>query len=71
MSKLVRFPKTTTTPELLLHQLLEHASQMKALSVVIEWEDESMDTHWSKTKATKLCAAGSLLQHEAMEMLLS
>ena len=63
--RLVRFPGADFSPEVLLSQLLEIRADIKSLHVIVEWEDETMDVYWTKTKTSKTCMASVLLSKQA------
>lgn len=68
--KVIHLPGTTLTPEVLLHRTLQKAARIKALVVVIQWDDDSFDTDWSSLKTSELCMASLVLQHTATKVAL-
>lgn len=65
--KLRRHPSSKkTTPELLLHQLLEHIDEIESVSVVVGWSGE-VDTHWSSMKLRDLCMHSMALQQATFD----
>lgn len=63
--KVVHLPGTTLTPEVLLHRTLSKASRIKAVTVVIQWDDDSFDADWSSMKTSELVMAALVLDENA------
>jgi len=60
-SKLVHLPGSKLTPEVVLHRTLNKLEHIKAIVVVIQWNDESYDLDWSQMKTSELVmGAGAL-----------
>lgn len=57
----VHLPGTRLTPEVLLHRTLQKVGRIKAVAVVIHWDDDSFDTDWSSMKVSELCMASLML----------
>jgi hypothetical protein len=54
MLKLRHLPGTTLTPEVVLHRTLNKLPRIKAVAIVIQWDDGSMDTDWSQMQRSEL-----------------
>lgn len=63
--KLVHLPGTKLTPEVVLHRTLNKAPRIKALAVVIQWDDDSYDADWSMMKTSELVMAALVLDENA------
>lgn len=68
--KIRRLPGARTSPDTVLHQTIEKLPRIKAVAMVIVWDDGSFDTDWSVMKATELCTAARLLGIRADQALL-
>lgn len=66
--KIIHLPGTTLTPEVLLHRTLQKVSRIKAVALVIQWDDDSFDTDWSSMKSSELCMASLVLSHTATKV---
>ena len=62
--KLVHLPGTELTPEVVLHRTLNKNGRIKAVMVVIQWDDESFDTDWSMMKVSELCMGIRVLERD-------
>lgn len=62
---LVQLPGTPATPVVVLHRTLNKAARIKAVTIVIQWDDDSFDIDWSVQKSSELCMAALMLQHTA------
>ncbi len=60
--KLKHHPSTRYTADLLLRQLLEDTGKIRAIFVVVEWADKSMDFHHTQAKTSTLCMASRVMQ---------
>jgi hypothetical protein len=69
MGKLKHHPSSFFTPDLMLRQLLEHSDEMRAVYVIVEWSDESMDFHQSQARTSKICMAATVMQEVAQRSL--
>lgn len=62
--KLRHLPGTRLTPEVVLHRTLNKVDRIKAVAIVIQWDDDSMDTDWSQMPVSALHMAGYSLMHD-------
>jgi hypothetical protein len=53
------------SPSTVLAQTLEKAPEIKAIAIVIMWEDGSVDTDWSKMRVSDFVFLAQRLSHEA------
>lgn len=67
--KLVHLPHTRLTPEVVLFRTVNKLSKIKAVAVVIQWDDDTMDCDWSQMKVSELCMASIVLSEKAKEVL--
>lgn len=58
---LVHLPGTPLTPEVVLHRTLNKKSRIKAIAVVIQWDDDSFDTDHSLMSVETLCMASRMI----------
>lgn len=63
--KLHSLPGVDRTPEVLLHQTIEKLPRIKAISLIIQWDDGSFDADWSTMLMTELITAATVLRLEA------
>ncbi len=63
--KLVTMPGVSVSPEVLLHRTLQKLLRIKAVTVVIQWDDDTMDVDWSSQPAGHLCMAAMILNEQA------
>jgi len=62
--KLVPLRGSDTTPPIVLMRTLDKADRMKAVIVVIQWNDGSYDMDWSSMPASTLAVATILMQEQ-------
>jgi len=55
--RLVHLPGTVLTPEVVLHRTLNKTACIKAVVVVIQWDDDTYDVDWSQQRVSELCMA--------------
>ena len=67
--KLVHLPGTRLSPEVVLHRTLAKLPRIKAVAVVITWDDDTIDTDWSQMKSSELAACSMVLSDDAMDAL--
>ena len=67
--KLVHLPGTTLTPEVVLHRTINKLERIKAVIVVIQWDDDTFDTDWSQMRMSELCQASLTLQYDAQQVM--
>lgn len=66
--KIVHLPGSRVSPQVVLHQTLEKVSRVKAVTLVIQWDDDTYDIDWSRQTASELCMGAVLLQAEAAKI---
>jgi hypothetical protein len=55
--KVEHLPGTRLTPDVVLARTMEKKAQIKAVAVLIQWDDETFDMDWSQMKVSELCMA--------------
>ena len=68
---LVHLPGTVLTPEVVLHRTLNKVHHIKAVSIVIQWNDDTFVCDWSKQTTLELVTAATALRIEAERQLQS
>lgn len=63
--KIIHLPGTRLTPEVVLHRTLTKTAHIKAVAVVIQWNDDSFECDWSSYKLSDLCM-GSMVFNETV-----
>lgn len=63
--KLVHLPGSKLTPEVVLHRTLNKIDHIKAVLVVIQWNDESFSSDWSQMKTSELVMGAGLMRIDA------
>ena len=66
---LVHLPGTRLLPELVLHRTLDKLSRIKAVAIVIQWDDDTFVTDWSQMPISALCMAAYALQKDAHDVM--
>lgn len=46
--RIVHLPGTTLSPKVVLHQTLDHIENIKAVTIVIQWDDDTFSIDWSR-----------------------
>lgn len=64
--KIVHLPGTKLSAEVVLHRTMQKLSRIKAVAIVIQWDDETFDMDWSSMKNSELCMA-SMIFHKTAE----
>jgi hypothetical protein len=64
---LVHLPGTRLTPEVVLHRTLNKLASIKAVVVVVQWDDDTFDFDWSQMKTSELALAALLLSDEVVK----
>ena len=59
--RLVHLPGTKLTPEVVLHRTLNKVGRIKAVAIIIQWDDETFDTDHSQMKLSELCMASMVM----------
>lgn len=62
--KLEHLPGTRLTPEVVLHRTLNKIDRIKAVAIVIQWDDDSMVTDWSQMPVSALHMSGWALMSD-------
>ena len=65
---LVHLPGTRLTPEVVLHQTLEEIARIKAVTIVIQWDDDTFGIDWSRQQINDMCMGAVLLQAKAAKV---
>lgn len=60
--KLVHLPGTVLTPEVVLHRTLNKVDRIKGIVIVIQWDDDTFNTDWSRMRVSELCMASMSLE---------
>lgn len=63
--KLISFPGSDISPELVLHRTLGKLDHIKAVTVVIQWNDDTVGVDWSTQKTSMLCMSSVVLSEVA------
>ncbi len=66
---LVHLPGTRLTPEVTLHRTLNKLDRIKAVVVVVQWDDDTFDADWSQMKASELAMAALILNKQATDII--
>ena len=64
-AKIVHLPGTKLSPEVVLHRTLQKVGRIKAVAIVIQWDDESYEMDWSLMKNCELCMASMVFHKNA------
>lgn len=59
--KVEHLPGTRLDPRVVLHRTLDKIDRIKAVVIVIQWDDDTMDCDWSQMKVSELCLAEKVL----------
>lgn len=68
--KLVVFPGAKVTPEIVLNRTSAKLGRIKAVAVVIQWDDDTFDCDWSSMPTSMLCMAYTVLQLQAQQVVM-
>lgn len=66
--RIVHLPGTALMPEVVLHQTLENVARIRAVTIVIQWDDDTFDIDWSRQQTNDLCMGAVLLQAKAAKV---
>lgn len=66
--KLITFPGVDVSPEVVLHRTLQKLPRIKAVTIIIQWDDETMSVDWSSQKTSHLCMASVILADVARKV---
>jgi hypothetical protein len=67
--RLVHLPGTKLTPDVVLHRTLNKLDHIKAVTIVIQWNDETFSVDWSQMRASEFCAAALMIDINARAVL--
>lgn len=60
--KVVHLPGTRLSAEVVLTRTMQNLPRIKAVAVVIMWDDDSFDMDWSNMKRSELAMAASVMR---------
>mgnify|MGYP001570167661 CR=1 FL=1 len=60
--KIVHLPGTELSPTVVLHRTLAKVDRIRAVTIIIQWDDETYDADWSSMKVSELSLASVVLQ---------
>lgn len=63
--KLIHLPGTRLTPDVVLQRTLNKVDRIKAVAVVIQWDDETFDCDWSLMQVYELVMGSRILELHA------
>jgi len=66
--RIIHLPGTELTPQVVLHQTLELIANIKAVTIVIQWEDDTFELDWSRQQTNDFCMAAMLLHATATRL---
>lgn len=66
---LVHLPGTELTPEVVLHRTLNKLHRIRAVTVIIQWDDDTFDADWSQQKVSDLCMSAMYLDDKTRDIL--
>jgi hypothetical protein len=61
-------PGAKVSPEVVLHRTLNKLSRIKAVVVMIQWDDDTFVCDWSSLKVSTLCMAEKVLGMEVAKV---
>lgn len=70
LRKIAHLPGTKLTPEVVLARTQEKLPRIKAVALVILWDDETMSTDFSSISAANLAMAAMVLQEDARQVVI-
>ncbi len=62
--KLVHMPGTAVSPQLVLHRTLDKLEHIKAVTIIIQWNNDEFATDWSQMRVSELCMANMALDEQ-------
>ena len=65
--KLVHLPGTGLSPQVVLHRTLDRLDRIKAVAIIIQWDDDSFDSDWSQMRVSELCMAAMSFDDEVRD----
>ena len=69
--KLVSFPGSCLSPEVLLHRTMPKLDRIKAITVIIQWDDDTYACDWSSMRISELCMAEKVLSMETAKAIIA
>jgi hypothetical protein len=63
--KIIHLPGTKLTPEVVLHRTLTKLPHIKAVTIIIQWDDDSYAVDWSSMRVSELSLASMTLENTA------
>lgn len=61
--KIARHPQGRTTPETVLASTAEKLPRIKAVAIVIQWDDDSFGVDWSSMKRSDFVYMGAVFEN--------
>lgn len=55
MGKLHHLPGSALSPQVVLSKALEEIGNIKSVAVIVQWDDDSFSSDWSRQKISELC----------------
>lgn len=62
--RLVHLPGTDLSPQVVLHRTLGKLERIKAVVIVIQWDNDEFATDWSQMKVSELAMASMMLEEQ-------
>ena len=69
--KLVHLPGTAVSPQLVLHRTLDKLAHIKAVTIIIQWNNDEIATDWSQMRVSELCMASMPLEEQCKRTMFS
>lgn len=67
--KIALLPGSTLSPEVVLNRTTAKLGRIKAVVVVMQWDDGTYDCDWSSMKTGELCMAKDVLHINTMRVI--
>ena len=67
MAELLHLPGARLSPEVVLHRVLADVKNIKAVAVVIQYEDGGLHCDWSDMKVKDLCLCAYIMDASARD----
>ena len=67
--KVVHLPGTTLTPEVALARTMQKLPRIKAVAIVIQWDDDTFDCDWSSMRTSELCMASRVFDRQVDDVI--
>jgi len=65
---LVHLPGTRLTPEVVLHRTMNKLEHIKAVVVIIQWDDETFSIDWSQMKVSDMAMSSVILNQTTTDV---